>query len=90
MIARYQDNPGKTHWEAVKQILKYVKGTKHVRLKLGGIEGLKPNVFCDAAFGNCIDTRRSTTGLVIRIGNSVIGWRSTKQQIVTVSSTEAE
>ena len=36
LVARYQSNPGKEHWTAVKNILKYLKRTKDMFLVYGG------------------------------------------------------
>lgn len=32
MISRYKHDPGKGHWEAIKWILRYIKGTGDMRL----------------------------------------------------------
>ena len=36
LVGRYQSNPGKEHWTAVKNILKYLKRTKDMFLVYGG------------------------------------------------------
>ena len=36
LTSRYQQNPGKAHWTAVKNILKYLRATKDVFLVYGG------------------------------------------------------
>ena len=36
MVSRYQGNPGKAHWTAVKNILKYLRRTKDWVLTFGG------------------------------------------------------
>ena len=41
MDSRYQGNPGKAHWTAVKNILKYLRGTKDWVLTLGGSDDLR-------------------------------------------------
>ena len=33
-LARFRANPGHTHWEAVKHIIRYLKGTKDAKLIL--------------------------------------------------------
>jgi hypothetical protein len=38
MSSRYQSNPGESHWIVVKNILKYLKGTKNSFLVYGGEE----------------------------------------------------
>ncbi|GKD12999.1 hypothetical protein Tco_1197406 [Tanacetum coccineum] len=39
IVSRYLANPGKNHWEAVKWILKYLKGTADVGLVYGRDQG---------------------------------------------------
>ena len=34
MVSRYMHDPGRVHWEAVRWILRYIKGTIDVRLFL--------------------------------------------------------
>jgi hypothetical protein len=36
LVARFSNNPGKAHWEAVKRVIRYLKGTKDWFLVLGG------------------------------------------------------
>ena len=40
LVGRYQSNPGKEHWTAVKNIPKYLKRTKDMFLVYGGDEEL--------------------------------------------------
>ena len=35
-VSRFLANPGKQHWLAVKRILRYLQGTKDLKLFLGG------------------------------------------------------
>ena len=34
-LTRFMANPGHAHWEAVKHVIRYLKGTKDVKLILG-------------------------------------------------------
>ena len=50
IISRYQSNPGKSHWIAVKSIFKYLRRTKDAFLVYGGKEDeLVVNGYTDAS-----------------------------------------
>jgi hypothetical protein len=46
--------------------------------------------FIDADFAEDQDTRKSVSGIAIKLGNSLIAWSSKRQRIIAQSSTEAE
>ena len=50
LVGRYQSNPGKEHWTAVKNILKYLKRTKDMFLVYGGDEELVVKGYIDGSF----------------------------------------
>ena len=88
-VSRYMNNPGKLHWEAVKWIFRYLRGTMGKALCFkGGYTILTGYVDADLA-GN-VDIRRSTTGYVYTLGGTAVSWGSQLQKIVVLSTTEAE
>ena len=89
-VCRYMENPGQSHWSAVKHILRYLKGTIDHGVLLGGTQALTLKGFADADWGSDVDSRRSTTGYVYFFGDSPISWASKFQRTVALSSTEAE
>ena len=46
--------------------------------------------FADADFGGDMDSKHSTSGMVVKMGTGAISWRSRLQTIITLSTTEAE
>ena len=62
MVSRYQGNPGKAHWIAVKNILKYLRRTKNMVLVLGGSDTLRVEGYTDASFQTDRDSGRSQSG----------------------------
>eukprot|EP00794_Sanderia_malayensis_P020979 gene20979-biopygen15484 len=46
--------------------------------------------YSDADWAGDINTRKSTSGYVFRLGKATISWKSKKQLVVALSSTEAE
>lgn len=82
--------PGEIHWMAVKWLLKYLKGTKDLKLVYTEGEDFKIEGFSDSDYAGDLDRRRSTSGYVFTVGGNTVSWRSCRQSIVTLSSTEAE
>jgi hypothetical protein len=89
-VSRYLMNPGILHWNAAQRILRYLKRTKDYKLILGGNHPLKLRAFSDADWAGDLNKRRSTTGYVIKLGNSLIAWKSRLQTTTASSTTEAE
>ncbi|KAL2234657.1 UNVERIFIED_CONTAM: Retrovirus-related Pol polyprotein from transposon TNT 1-94 [Sesamum indicum] len=90
VVSRFISNPGVMHWEAVKWIFRYLKGTKDRALVFGKGK-LTLFGFVDANFaGSDYDRRRSTTGYVFTYGGTAVSWVSKLQKVVTLSTTEAE
>ncbi|RVW88928.1 Retrovirus-related Pol polyprotein from transposon TNT 1-94 [Vitis vinifera] len=88
-VSRFMSRPGKQHWEAVKWILRYLKGSLDTCLCFTGAS-LKLQGYVDADFAGDIDSRKSTTGFVFTLGGTAISWASNLQKIVTLSTTKAE
>jgi hypothetical protein len=87
---RYQSDPGDAHWVAVKNILKYMRRTKDSFLIYGGQEELAVIGYTDASFQTDKDDFRSQSGYVFFLNGGVVSWKSSKQDTVVDSTTEAE
>ena len=91
MTSRFQLDPGECHWIAVKNILKYLRRTKDIFLIYGGQEGeLVISGYMDAGFQSEFDDFRSQSGFVFCLNGGAMSWRSSKQDTVADSTTEAE
>ncbi|KAK8632767.1 hypothetical protein V6N13_073148 [Hibiscus sabdariffa] len=90
MTSRYQANPGEGHWIAVKNILKYLRRTKDVFLVYGGEEQLSIKGYTDASFQTDKDDSRLQSGFVFCLNGGAVSWKSSKQDTVADSTTEAE
>ena len=60
MVSRFSKNPGYTHWEAVKKIFCYLKGTKDLWLSYGG-QQKELTGYADAD-GNMAEDRHAISG----------------------------
>ncbi|KAJ4721544.1 Retrovirus-related Pol polyprotein from transposon TNT 1-94 [Melia azedarach] len=90
VVSRFMGEPGKEHWQVVKRIFRYLKGTFDVGLIYGGDTQCLVTGFSDFDYAGDVDSRRSMTGYVFTLGSSVVSWKATLQPIVTLSTTEAE
>ncbi|KAJ4801076.1 hypothetical protein LUZ62_052322 [Rhynchospora pubera] len=82
--------PTEKHWQLVKRILRYIRGTLHHGLIIKPSTDLSIHAYCDADWAGCPDDRRSTTGYAVYMGCNLISWSAKKQATVSRSSTEAE
>jgi hypothetical protein len=89
MASRYLANPGPQHMKLARRILRYLHGTKGLRLTYKGRPQMLKG-FTDADWGGCRDTRRSTAGYLFNIGSGAISWQSKRQSVVALSTCEAE
>ncbi|KAJ9560493.1 hypothetical protein OSB04_005653 [Centaurea solstitialis] len=91
VTSRYQQNPGEAHWVAVKNILKYMRRTKEMFLVFGGSEDeISVTGYTDASFQTDKDDFRSQSGYVFTLNGGAISWKSSKQDTIADSTTEAE
>ena len=92
VVSRYMAHPGKVHWQAVKWILRYLRGTTDVGLVFDRNCGTGTSVigFVDSDYAGDLDKRKFLTGYVFTLSSSAINWRATLQLTVALSTTEAE
>jgi hypothetical protein len=74
----------------VKRILCYIKGTLDLSLHLSSSSSVALTAYFDADWAGCPDTRRSTSGYCVYLGDNLISWLSKRQTTVSRSSAEAE
>ena len=89
-VCQFLSQPTEVHWEAVKHILRYVKGTLDTGLRNRKSIFTGVSIFTDADWTGCVDDRCSTGGFAMFVGPNLISWSSKKQPTVSRSSTEAE
>ncbi|KAE8688623.1 hypothetical protein F3Y22_tig00110962pilonHSYRG00058 [Hibiscus syriacus] len=89
VVSRYMANPGKEHWNIVKRILRYIKGTSNVALCFGG-SNLLINGNVDSDYAGDLDKSKSTTGYVFKVDGGAVSWVSKLQSVVGTSTTEVE
>jgi hypothetical protein len=104
-LSRFSSNPGPSHWVALKRVLRYLHATADRKLTYGlstssargssgssGSSGSKLPIlgYCDADYAGSLDDRRSMSAYVFLIAGGAVSWQAQKQDLVTLSTVEAE
>ena len=89
-VAKFSSKPTKTHWTAVKRILRYLKGTTSYGLLYNTSDLKNCEGYSDADWGGDTNDFKSTSGYVFMFGGAAVSWRSKKQTSTALSTAEAE
>jgi hypothetical protein len=89
-LSQYLDCYSYAHWNAAIRVVRYLSGTRQLKLYLGGTNQISLLGFTDSDWANCLDTRRSVGGHAYTLGSGVVSWQARKQKTVAASSCEAE
>lgn len=90
MVSQFMHDPRKQHMDAVMRVLRYLKKTpgKGIQFRKNGHLEIWGYTDADWA-GDRID-RKSMSGYFTFVGGNLVTWRSKKQNVVALSSAEAE
>jgi hypothetical protein len=97
-LSQFLQYPGRTHWVALKRVLRYIQGTLGYELTYqqqsdqSGVmyDPLTLYGYTDSDWGNDTVDRRSITGWVFKLYGGAVSWQSRKQRTPALSSVEAE
>ncbi|RMZ74731.1 hypothetical protein DV736_g6717, partial [Chaetothyriales sp. CBS 134916] len=93
IVSKFSAAPREHHMEAVKRILRYLKGSADLGITYTA-EGRADRYYgytdSDFAGGTIPEDRRSTGAFITILANGPITWRSQRQSTIAVSSTQAE
>lgn len=91
ILSQRIEKPRSTDMNEVKRLCRYLKGTKTLKLMLSNaLCEQSLHSFSDANWAEDKATRKSNSGYFCSINGGAISWCCRKQDLVTLSSTEAE
>nr|GEU52681.1 ribonuclease H-like domain, reverse transcriptase, RNA-dependent DNA polymerase [Tanacetum cinerariifolium] len=90
LLSRFMEDPKDHHLKAVKQVIRYIKGTKEHGIIYKKEGGCNITGYSDSSYRINTDQGKGTTGIVFYFGESPITWCTQKQPTVALSSCESE
>lgn len=89
-VCLFMHDPRQVHMSALKRIIRYIQGTLGHGLQMYKSKQRTLTAYSDADWAGCPNTRRSTSGYCVYLGENLISWSSKRQPTVSRSSAEAE
>ena len=71
VVIKFMHNPGRSHWNAVKHVLRYLARTKGHGIQFGPNSTSDVVDYTDSDFAGCVESRKSTTGYCFKFTNGV-------------------
>ena len=78
-LSRFTHNPDKVHWQALIQVLRYLRYSKSYRLNYTRYPAVLEG-YCDANWISDTKDSKSTSGYVFTLGGIDVSWKSSKQR----------
>lgn len=91
MLGKYQEEPSRSHWNHLKQVVRYIIRTKSYGLFFPNGSG-EINIvgWSDADWARDTTNRRSRSGYLITVSECPVVWSSKLQTSTALSTSEAE
>ncbi|BBH08684.1 ABC-2 type transporter family protein [Prunus dulcis] len=90
VVSQFMHSPSEDHMNAVLRILRYLKSAPGKGLMFSKHGHLNIDGYSDADWAGNVTDRKSTSGYFTFVGGNLVTWRSKKQNVVALSSAEAE
>ena len=89
-LSKFSQNPRVVHWEGVKRVMRYLKGTVGEGLMYKRGAQVEVWGYSDSGHAGDVETSRGRSGYVFLSAGAAINWRSSMMKVVTHSSCESE
>lgn len=90
ILSKRIEEPRDVDLNEVKRVIRYLKGTKSLKLQLNARNGENLHAYSDANWAEDKSDRKSNSGYYCAMNGGAMSWCCKKQDITALSSTEAE
>lgn len=87
LLNQFASKPCVSHLQAAYHLLLYLNHTPGQGLFFAASSSMQLRAFSDADWASCNDIRKSNSGFCIFHGDSLVSWKSKKQNSIARSST---
>lgn len=89
-LVQFCKSPTLVHWNAVNQVLRYMKGTKNLRHCFSGRDEIDLHGYSESWWAENGRDQNSTSSYTFMMSGSPTSWFSRKQSVVAISTCETE
>ncbi|XP_015074742.1 uncharacterized protein LOC107018707 [Solanum pennellii] len=90
VLSQFMHKPKESHMLAAIRVIRYIKNAPGLSLFMSSTTSHQLFAYCDSDWVLVSQSRKSVTGYMIKVGSSLISWKSKKQETISRSSAEAE
>jgi hypothetical protein len=90
VLSRYASNPSQMHMDQAFRVYQYLNTTKDMGIYFPYGDTSPLTGFSDSDWATCKDSRKSTSGWIVQMGNAPLSFSSKRQRIIAQSTQEAE
>ena len=90
ILARHSQNPTARHWNGVKHLMRYLRGTEDLGLHYRKVQNPETTGYADSGFKTDEVTGKSQTWYIFIRDGAPISWKSVKQTVTATSTNHAE
>lgn len=90
ILTRHSQKPTTRHWNGIKHVMRYLRGTKDLGLHFKKSDTTKIVGYADSGFETNETIGKSQTGYIFLKNGSPILWKSVKQTVTATSTNHAE
>lgn len=80
-LSQFVADPCDHHMQVLHRVLRYIKGSVEKGLLFSSSSSFELSTFANADWGTFKDSRQLVTGFCTFLGDSILSWRSKKQNI---------